>query len=349
MAFDELDDEDLGIRPITDEEVFEYWKNELEIIWPKHRPMLSDDEIRAFSHEEFNKEFQERNRYSDQADSLITCPEDRARRSVSNRKTVLDWLRSEPYSTANILHSVLGKTRSNTYKILGKMVKEGLVVHDNIKWMGSKFIGLYGVSKDGLCLYLDSESSAPKLTQYYKRGKHAKSNMEHNLHLQWARLYLQRLNNEWKDERPYLNERDFPDHTRRGENRWHKRPDGIVRNVPMDLPGLRTLRPTVAIEIERSGKGSEYEKIVRNHLYNTLKIHPDWPDLSQRYDVIMYFSKDVDTARSLEIKFHKIIDESPLIMSDFKHDFERIRQAKSRFIFDTYEGLPQRVAELDAG
>ena len=347
MDSDEFDDEDFGLQPITDDDVFEHRKNELEMIWPEHRPMLSDDEIRAFSDEEFDKEFQERLRYSDQANNLITCPEDRARRSVSNRKIVLDWLRSEPYSTANILHSVLGRTRSNTYKILGKMVKEGLVVHDNIKWMGSKFIGLYGVSKDGLCLYLDSESSAPKLTQYYKRGKHAKGNMEHCLHLQWARLYLQRLNNEFGEERPYLNERDFPGHTRRGDKRWHKRPDGIVRNVPMNLPGLRTLRPTVAIEIERSGKGLEYGNIVRNHLINTKKIHPDRPDSSKRYDVIMYFSKDVDIAKSLEIRFHKIIDDSVLILEDFNHDFEKIQQAKSRFIFDTYEGLPQRVAELD--
>ena len=80
---------------------------------------------------------------------LIADPAERAKRAADKEEWVLEFLREEVYSTTAILSDVMAIGERAARSVLARMEKKGLLVRDEVKFMGMKAIPLWGIRGSG--------------------------------------------------------------------------------------------------------------------------------------------------------------------------------------------------------
>lgn len=163
----------------------------------------------------------------------------------TKRNKVLDWLKSEGFSTSAIIGEVLGFQRSATHKTLKDMEKAGLLQVEQIP-AGAGTIAIWGLTAHGSLMATDPEDPNPDYS-YFEPGRVSPLSVGHALDVQRVRLVL----------------------TRQGWTTWHsdrdlhryglaKIPDAIARNPNDQL---------VAVEVERTTKTEKrYRDIMSTYL-----------------------------------------------------------------------------------
>lgn len=259
---------------------------------------------------------------------LMHSPDERKKRTEENLEIVLDWLRLEPYSTIQVLSLVLRMGVPGTRRVLNKFVKEGFLVRDEIVWGGIPGkVHLFGISATAIMEPVADGEIQPNPAASFKRHKARFSTAPHNINIQLARLYYQRIQNPNNDNRHYTPTRYMPNFGLK-DGKWAAYPDALIEQTQH-----KTSKPVVlAIEVEQHGKGEKrYKDLIFFHLRNIDK---------GRYDFVVYLlptQRIVDNYRAL---FHRLIDKREI-------DEEKAKHQKQRFLFDTYSDLVERIQELD--
>lgn len=275
--------------------------------------------------------------------ALTRNPVDRKKLARDNLKTVLDFLRLEPYTTVDVMALVLEKSVPGTRRILNKMVDQGWLIRDEVDWIGSSVKKhLFGVSTQGLYHLMDDDAVEPPPSRDFKRGQATSGTAGHILNIQLARLYFQRCENEGAIEtaRRYKAARDLPYFQTKIKSeyvyKWWTYPDAVIEgsHVVNDYQ----MPITIAIEIEQHYKSSKrYKEIIKQHWGNIDK-KDDASGLSDRYDRVVYFLGDSDLRDNLKRIFHRLIDKLYIA--------EEAAKVKKAIVFDTYNDLPGRIQTL---
>lgn len=252
-------------------------------------------------------------------------------RSEENLQLVLDWVRHEPYTNAAVMALVLEITENGATKALDKMVDRKYLVRDEVPWVSEKkLVKIYGASQSSLHLDMRPDDVVPGPRRYFKRGTVKDSNGRHVLNIQRARLYYQRINNPNHEFRRYTSARDMP-HPSQKLYQWAKYPDFIIENSHLNWKSNTARQLTIAVEVENDSKGVKYkDSIIKDHLKNIS---------NERYDLVIYVRKSKAAAEAIEILFNQYIDEL------FVTDEEKAR-ARSKFQYDSYDDLPERIKAL---
>lgn len=83
-------------------------------------------------------------------DYLISDPAERRKRAQEKEQWVLEFLRDEIYSTTAILAVEMAVGERAARDVLARMEKRGLLVRDEIRFMGSRAIPLWGITTAGV-------------------------------------------------------------------------------------------------------------------------------------------------------------------------------------------------------
>ncbi len=181
-----------------------------------------------------------------------------AARVKEKRQLVLAWLKTEGFSTAEIIGKVLQlKYRANRLT-LQRMAEEGLIEEHKIEGLGGT-LKVWGVTPHGAIVGADLQSDAPDFG-YFEPGRLSANTIQHALAVQEVRLDLQRRGwTGWKTDRQC--------HQLKPADGWLKVPDSIATDPHGQL---------VAIEVERTFKTvKRYQAVISSYLQmiNGQKVH----------------------------------------------------------------------------
>lgn len=169
-------------------------------------------------------------------------------RIAEKRQLVLDWLRSESFSTTDILSQLLGMKGQGAHNTLKAMVRDGLLRSEDLP-TGSKMQVIYGLTPHAAMLASDFEND--QIINYFEPGRVSAWTLQHSLAIQKLRLQLQAEGwVDWQTDKQCRREGQ--------ENNWLKVPDAVATNPE----GER-----VALECERSYKSlKRFPPIMANYL-----------------------------------------------------------------------------------
>lgn len=163
-------------------------------------------------------------------------------RIVQKRQMILDWLKTENFSSCEILSTVIGLKGQGAHNTLKAMVRDDLLRAESLA-TGSKMQIIYGLSPNGSVVAADFK--VDDIGNYFEPGRVSPWTLQHSLSLQKLRLQLEAAGwTDWKTERECRREGQA--------SGWLKMPDALSLNAQ----GER-----IALEVERS--------------YKTLKRYPD--------------------------------------------------------------------------
>jgi hypothetical protein len=230
------------------------------------------------------------------SEHLIADPAERKARAAEKEEWVLEFLRDEIYSSTAILAVVMAVGERAARNVLNRMAKRGLLVKDEVKFMGGRALPLWGITSSGVLEGLEPEEIATVNLRHHRVGGVSPITITHTLDVQRCRQYCEiDLDFEdWTPTRllPAQNEKkSHPD-------RWAVYPDGVV----MQPVGDRML--PVAIEVERTRKSPQrYVQIIRGHLQNIRK---------KRYLRVYYYCQSEKVANSMKALFLRMIEEKDI-------------------------------------
>lgn len=229
---------------------------------------------------------------------LISDPAKRKERAAEKEEWVLDFLRDEIYSTTSILAMQMAVGERAARTVLNRMEKKGLLVRDEVKFMGIKAVPLWGITTTGLMEGLTPEEVSKIKLRYHTPGRVSPLTIAHTIDVQRYRLYceIELDYDDWKPTRllPAQNEK------RNHPSRWAVYPDGVgmapTKEKDKFIP--------VAIEVERTRKTPQrYVQIIRGHLKNVEM---------QRYQKITYICSTQKAADSLKALFLRLMVEKKI-------------------------------------
>lgn len=196
---------------------------------------------------------------------LIHDYSERMKRARANEDKVLQFLKTELYSTANVISKLLNfKTVNSVYKVLNRMIREDLIsveeiVSDNVV---AKSLRLYGITTHGAVMG-QTEEDNPLLVHTFQPSKVNLTTLQHRIDTQLLRIEAEKTGRTWIA----LNNIELL--------KGSKLPDGMIL-----LADGRKL----AIEVERTAKSPKrYQEIAnlyadtfkQNNLVNVLYLFPD--------------------------------------------------------------------------
>jgi DNA-binding MarR family transcriptional regulator len=182
---------------------------------------------------------------------FINDPVARKERVEEKRKTILEFISAETFTTTEVVAELLKISRQAALKTLKAMEKDELVkMHDlefSLAQKGKQVI--WGVTPKGALLAADLDDFR---VDYYEVGRISVMTIPHSLAVQRARVFgLAKGFTEWKSSRKMrqLAEKD------RGV--WLQVPDAVAKNESGEL---------VAFEVERTVKTPKrYNEILSNY------------------------------------------------------------------------------------
>lgn len=240
---------------------------------------------------------------------LISDPAERTARARQKEEWVLDFLRDEVYSSTAILADVMAVGVRAARTVLNRMEKKGLLIKDNVEFMGMKALPLWGITTDGIFEYLTEDEVKTVNLRVHKKGRVSPVTIAHTLDTQKIRLYCEvALNFDmW-----------IPDRLIEGKGlqksnplRWPHYPDAIGM-----IPTKNDNFAPIAIEAERTRKAPErYVYIIKCHLDNIQK---------RNYVRAWYFCPNQVKANNLKALFLRIMTEKNIgfFINDIKHSPE---------------------------
>lgn len=169
-------------------------------------------------------------------------------RIAEKRELILDWLKVEGHSSAEILSKMLGMKGQGAHNTLKAMLRDGLLRCEDLP-TGAKMQVIYGLTPHAAMLASDFENNV--MVNYFEPGRVSAWTLQHNLSIQKLRLQLQAEGwTNWKSDRQCKREGQ--------QNKWLKVPDAIATSPDGHV---------VAIEVERSYKSlKRYPEILGNYL-----------------------------------------------------------------------------------
>lgn len=227
--------------------------------------------------------------------NLMSDPAKRKARAAEKQARVLNFLRDEVYSTTAILadEMMIGERAART--VLSRMEKKGLLVRDEIKFMGMRAIPLWGITTAGVLEGLTPEEVSKVNLRYHTPGRVSPHTIEH-------RLAVQRCRQHCVDELGYKDwtpTRFLPALTKKKNHpaRWRVYPDGVVKGLKKDGHYA-----PIAVEVERTRKTPKrYVQIIRGHLQNIGEQHYFW---------VLYYCPTQKEADSLRALFLRMMEEN---------------------------------------
>lgn len=169
-------------------------------------------------------------------------------RIAEKRQLILDWLKIEGHSSAEILSQVVGMKGQGAHNTLKAMQRDGLIRSEDLP-TGAKMQVIHGLTPHAAMLASDFVNK--EIVNYFEPGRVSAWTLQHNLSIQKLRLQLQAEGwTNWKSDRQCKREGQ--------QNQWLKVPDAIAVNPDGQQ---------VAIEVERSYKSlKRYPEILANYL-----------------------------------------------------------------------------------
>ena len=169
-------------------------------------------------------------------------------RISEKRELITNFLKSETFSTPDILSQVVGMKGQGAHATLKAMVRDGLLRGMDLA-TGHKMQMIYGLTPHAAALA--SDFSTGDIVSYFEPGKVSPWTLQHSLSIQKLRLQLESHGwTDWKSDRQCRREAQ--------KESWLKVPDALATNPQ----GER-----VALEVERSYKSlKRYPDILSNYL-----------------------------------------------------------------------------------
>ncbi len=221
-------------------------------------------------------------------------------RAAEKRQQVLRFLRDEKYTITDLVTQLLGVAPSNALSTLYSMERKGLIVRDELEFMGHRIATIWGITSEGILEAFEPEEIATANTRPYSPGRISPRTIEHTLDVQRWRLRLEKAGcNAWKPTR-LLPGQEKP---RNHKDRWSVYPDGIAW-IPQKTSSGEVGEIVVAFEIERTAKSSQrYVQIIRGHLKNIQ---------AGRYGGVFYVCPEQKKADTLKALFSRLIEEKQI-------------------------------------
>jgi len=264
---------------------------------------------------------------------LIHSYHDRQERANDNRQAILNFLRTETYSSTNILKGVVHLKERGTRRLLTQMIDEKLLAADEVTFLKSRALRLWGITPTGLLSHLTDRDDIKTIRlKHHTPGRVSPITVEHTLLTQQVRLWCG----------PYATwvpTAIMPGHDcpRGHKDRWVVYPDGLEKDrhdieLSMALTGYGDEVFTFAHEIERSRKTPRrYVRIIDGHIKNMQK---------QRYYAVCYWCENERAALSLKALFVRLIQDNFDNLSSleccYRENDLTVSEVIARFRFKTY-------------
>lgn len=196
---------------------------------------------------------------------LIHDYSERRGRTLANEAKILQFLKTEIYSTPRVLSNLLNfKTVNSIYKILNRMIAEDLLMVEEIQGDNDfmKNTRLYGITTNG-AIMAQSEEDDPLHVVNFQPSKVNLTTLQHRIDTQLMRVSAENSGRTWIA----LNNIELL--------KGSKLPDGMI---------LRDDGTKIAIEVERTAKSPKrYQEIANlyaerfkeNNLVNVLYLFPN--------------------------------------------------------------------------
>lgn len=179
---------------------------------------------------------------------LINDKGEQKLRIAEKRQLIIGWLKSESFSTCEILSQVIGLKGQGAHNTLKAMTRDSLLRVEELP-TGARMQVVYGLTPHAAVLASDFENG--EVVNYFEPGRVSPWTLQHSLSLQKLRLQLEAAGwTDWKTERECRREGQ--------EKGWLKVPDAVATNPA----GER-----IALECERSYKSlKRFPPIVASYL-----------------------------------------------------------------------------------
>lgn len=255
---------------------------------------------------------------------LISDPVERQRRAKDKEEWCLDFLKEEIYSSTKILAYQMCVGERAARITLNRMVKKGLLVKDEVRFMEGRALPLWGITMTGLMEVSDSDDVAKMKLRYHTPGRVSPLTIAHTLDIQKYRCHCE-FNLDYED---WVPTRLLPAlNKRRGDaSRWAVYPDAVA-NAPRKKEGQYF---RLAIEVERTRKSPQrYVQIIKGHFSNVEE---------GRYNHVRYVCLTQRMADNLKALFLRIIKEKKLFIRLDDHKYSP-DQSASLFSFSSLESI----------
>ena len=241
-------------------------------------------------------------------EQLIKDGVKRKERAQEKEEWALCFLRDEIYSSTAILAKEMCVGVRGARNVLNRMEKKGLLVKDEVRFMGMKALPLWGITSAGIMSGLEPNEVSTISLRYHTPGRVSPLTIEHTLDVHRCQQHcIFELDcDDWTPTRL------MPGHytQRNSPERWPVYPDGIA-----DYPvyGESELFIPTAVEVERSRKTpARYVQIIKGHLEN-IRQHLNGSE--SRYNEVAYFCPTQKEADSLKALFYRLITEKNIRLS----------------------------------
>ena len=252
---------------------------------------------------------------------LIKDPEERMLRTKEKEEWCLDFLKDEIYSTTKILSYQMAVEERAARIALNRMVKRGLLVRDEVRFMEGRALPIWGISNNGLLSVLEPDEIAGSNLRYHTPGRVSPLTIAHTIDVQTYRTHCEiRMDYEgWTPTRllPALNKK------RGHPQRWAVYPDAVAL---MPIGDDRFCK--VAVEVERTRKTPQrYVQIIKGHFSNIEE---------GRYKKVFYVCSSQKMADGLAVLFLRLIEEKKISLY-----FDEYRCSTSeKMSFFSFETMP---------
>ena len=236
----------------------------------------------------------------------MMTPDVRAQHLESVLVRTLQFLRTEIYSTPDVLQELLGyRTKAGCVKALRRLEADGLLKVHKLQSLGARGLTLWGITSHGQVMAWPPDE-LPEKPRYFEPSKMSITTLQHTIDIQCLRIRAEHYDIEWHkpDVKPY-------------EKR--KVPDGIAT-----FPNGQI----VAIEVERTLKTPKrYREIIADYLQLIR---------GNKYNRVHYICPTQDMAVRLEKLFRKV-ESIPVGNRDIVLE-ERHYQSLTFFAIDQWPG-----------
>lgn len=212
--------------------------------------------------------------------SLLPYPQRQAR-IAERRHQVLRFLRTEIWSTQEVLGQVMGiGSRQMQHKALTALEREDVIQRMPIEVFGKKVMTAWGITAHGQVMAVDvADSEEQPVSAYFEPSRFSPLTAQHHVDIQ--RLRLRADGAEWR--------RWMPGSMLGSASRDRKRPDALVESPK----GVR-----VALELERTAKTRKrYVEIMSSALQGIKR---------SEFDIVHYVCPTAGLAARLERLFRGI-------------------------------------------
>ena len=256
---------------------------------------------------------------------LIRDPQKRKERAQQKEEWILTWLSEELFSTTKILAKLIFIEARAARTVLNRLADRGMIVRDEIRFMGTRAVPLWGITPSGLMNALDPEDIATDSLRHHSPGSVKSLTVEHALGVQECRLHC-----EYElDFESWIPDRLLPGKGLKStdKNRWSVYPDAVGsffdKNTGKEL--------TVAIEFERSRKTpTRYVEIIKAHLKNI--------ELN-RYSKAWYICPTEKEAANIKALFSRLIQDKKIGFFVSDGVYRTVEDVMDFFVFKSQENF----------